>query len=116
MLIQLILTIILAIMLVVTLRRARQGVISWAESALWSMLWIAAAIVILLPQTASVIARLFGVGRGVDIIVYASVTLLFVLVFRLFLTLDRLEQKLTDIVRRDALRDMPAAQEKHNAE
>lgn len=106
MLIQTLLTIVLTAMLVVTLRRAWQGAISWTEGALWSALWIAAGVVVLLPQTASMIASLFGVGRGVDVIVYASVTLLFILVFRLFVTLDRLDQKLTELVRRDALRDL----------
>lgn len=116
MLIQVILTIILAIMLAVTLRRAWQSVISWAEGVLWSALWLAAAIVVLLPQTASLVARVFGVGRGVDVIVYASVTLLFILVFRLFVTLDQLDQKLTELVRHDALRDLSTSQEKHNAD
>jgi hypothetical protein len=61
------------------------------------------AFVILLPDMASVIARIVGIGRGVDLVIYAAITLLFVMVFKVFLTLDRLEQKLTDMVRKDAL-------------
>jgi hypothetical protein len=42
----------------------------------------------------------------VDLVVYASVAGLFFLVFKLFIQHERLERKLTDMVRRDALRDM----------
>lgn len=105
MLIQLLLTAILIAMLLITMRRASQGVIPWPEAVGWSVLWVLAAVVVLLPQTTSIIANLIGVGRGVDVVLYVSITLLFVLVFRLFLTLDRLDQTLTELVRRDALRD-----------
>lgn len=105
MLIQVLLTAIIVFMLFITMRRAYQGIIPWPEAAGWSALWVIAAVVILLPQTTSIIASLIGVGRGVDLVVYVSVTLLFVLVFRLFLTLDRLDQTLTELVRRDALRN-----------
>ena len=103
MFIQIILIALLAVMLSVTVRRARQGVIRWGEAFLWSALWIAAAIMILLPQTTSIIARVAGVGRGVDAIVYLSVTLLFVLVFRAFVLMDKLEQQLTEVTRHQAL-------------
>jgi len=112
MLIQILLTAILVFMLYITMRRAYQGIIPWPEAVGWSVLWVVAAVVILLPQTTTIIANLIGVGRGVDLVVYISVTLLFVLVFRLFLTLDRLDQTLTELVRRDALRD---AKEKEDA-
>ncbi|MEN9558568.1 MAG: hypothetical protein RL141_937 [Candidatus Parcubacteria bacterium] len=106
MLIQLILVLILAGLFVVTVRRAVQGVIPWGEALAWCALWVAAATVVLLPKTTSVIAQLVGVGRGVDAVVYLSITLLFVLLFRVFLTLDRLDQQLTGMVRREALRDL----------
>lgn len=112
MLIQFVLLIILAAVFITTWKRAKQTVISWREAMLWSVLWIVAALVILLPDSTSVVARLFGVGRGVDIVIYASITLLFVLVFKAFLTLDRLERSLTDVVRKEALRELPK-EEKH---
>jgi hypothetical protein len=90
-----------------TWRRAKQNVISRREALVWSLLWMAAAIVVLLPQTATTIANVFGVGRGADFVIYASVVLLFILVFRIFISMEQLERKLTDMVRRDALRDLP---------
>ncbi|MFZ2803601.1 MAG: DUF2304 domain-containing protein [Patescibacteria group bacterium] len=107
MLIQFVLIIILIAVLAMTWRRAKQNVISRREAFLWSVLWIGAGVVIILPQTTTVVAHFFGVGRGVDFILYGAVLLLFVLVFKIFVSLDALERKLTDIVRREALKDMP---------
>lgn len=107
MLIQFVLIAALAIALVVTWRRVMQNVISRREAFVWSLAWIGAGVVILLPQTATVVANFFGVGRGADFIIYGSVITLFFLVFKIFVALDALDRKLTDIVRKDALKDVP---------
>jgi small membrane protein len=108
MLIQFVLVFALLVALLVTWRRARQGVISGREAIFWSVLWIVAGVVILAPQTTTSIAHFFGVGRGVDFVLYASVLALFFLVFKIFLAIDRLERKLTDVVQRDALDHLEA--------
>jgi hypothetical protein len=105
MLIQFVFIAVLVCALTMTWRRATQDVISRREAVAWSVLWFGAAVVILLPQTTTVVANFFGVGRGADFVLYGAVILLFVLVFKLFVAMDSLERKLTDVVRRDALRD-----------
>ena len=107
MLIQFVLIIVLVAALVITWRRASQLVISRREALAWSVLWLGASVVILLPQTTTIVANVFGVGRGADFILYASVVLIFILIFRLFILLEQMERKLTDVVRREALRDLP---------
>lgn len=111
MLIQIVLIAILLVALYVTWKRARQNVIAPIEAILWSLLWIGAGVVIALPQTATLVANFFGVGRGSDFVIYGSVVALFFLVFKIFISLDRVERKITDLVRKDALRDLP---EKHD--
>src|SRR3989338_2823308 len=44
---------------------------------LWSVFWVVVASVVLLPQVTSVMAAWLGVGRGVDLVLYLSVALLF---------------------------------------
>lgn len=105
--IQILLTVALAIALLVTWKRVKEGIIKIREALLWTIVWIAAAVVVISPNTTQIIAEWLGVGRGVDLVLYASVIVLFFLVFKLFTTLDRLDRKLTDIVRKDALRDLP---------
>ena len=107
MLIQLVLILTLLAALLMTWRRLRQDVISRGEAVLWSVLWIGAGFIILQPQTTTLVANFFGVGRGVDFVMYGAVVLLFVLVFKLFVALEVIERKLTDMVRKDALKDIP---------
>ena len=105
-LIQIILILFLLLALVTTWRRQRQHVIRWPEAIAWSLVWVLGAIAVLLPNVTTAIAHLFGVGRGVDFVLYGSVAALFVLVFKLFIEHEKLERKLTELVRRDALRDL----------
>ena len=105
--IQIILVGSLLFALYTTWKRQREAAISRREALAWSLLWVAASAVIILPQTTTEVANLFGVGRGVDLVLYASVAGLFFLVFRLFVSLDKMERQLTDIVRRAALKDLP---------
>jgi len=92
--------------LFVTWKRAGQRVISVREAIAWSVLWIGAGIGIALPWTTTLVANFFGVGRGSDFVLYGSVVLLFVLVFKLFVAFEKQERKLTELVRRDALKDL----------
>ena len=106
MLIQFLLIGILALVLIVTWRRARQRVIPPIEAVAWSLLWIGAIIFVLLPNVTTTIAQFFGVGRGADFVLYGSVVALFLFVFKLFVLHEKLEHTLTEIVRHDALRDL----------
>lgn len=100
----------MAVALYVTWRRVMQNVIRPAEALGWSVVWVGAALVVLAPNITTRLAGVFGVGRGVDLILYASVPVLFMLVFKLFIQHEKMERKLTDFVRREALKGM----EKHD--
>lgn len=97
----------------VTWRRARQRVIGKLEAAGWSVIWILAAVVVMLPNVASSLAQRVGVGRGVDLVMYASVAGLFILVFKLFIQHEKIERKLTEAVRQEALRGLEPPPEKY---
>lgn len=107
MLIQIVFSIVLLLAFAMTWKRAWQQVISRSEAFAWSLLWVVAGIVILLPQTATFVANFFGVGRGSDFVLYGSVIVLFLLIFKIFVALDQYERTLTELVRRDALKDLP---------
>ncbi len=107
MLIQFVLIAVLVIALFVTWRRASQDVISRIEALVWSVVWVGAGVIVLLPQTTTVVAHFFGVGRGADFVIYGSVVALFVLVFKLFISLERMEHTITKLVQHEALKDFP---------
>ena len=71
----------------------------------WTAFWLAVAVVILLPQTATLLANLLGVGRGVDLALYISLVVLFYALFTMSRKVDRLEKSLTDLVREIALKN-----------
>lgn len=106
MLIQFILILGFGLALYVTWKRLYQRVIPLAEALAWSVVWVGGIAVTLIPKITERLASVFGVGRGVDLVVYAAVAVLFFLVFKLFVSLERLERKLTDVVRNDALKGM----------
>ena len=72
----------------------------------WAFFWIFAGVVILKPDTTYVLAGILGVGRGVDAIIYLTVAILFFLVFRIFIRLEKIERNLTKLTRQDSLKNV----------
>lgn len=87
--------------------RRRNRDISNREWLGWSLFWVLAGTAVLLPKTTDLIAGKLGLasGRGVDMIVYISIPLLFYVLFRLIVKIDNLEQNITKITRHLALKD-----------
>ena len=83
--------------------RLKEGVITTRMAFFWFLIWVAALVGITLPATTTKIAEFFGVGRGVDIIVYISLALLFYLVFRIYVMIEDLRHQITYIIREVAL-------------
>lgn len=83
--------------------RAREKIISIQVAFFWTLIWIGAFIIIVLPDTTTRLASYFGVGRGVDVIVYISLALLFYLVFRIFVMIEDIRHEITSLIRIIAL-------------
>ena len=83
--------------------RLRENVISTRVAIFWFLIWIAALVGISLPATTTRIAGFLGVGRGVDIIVYISLALLFYLVFRIYVMIEDLRHQISYLIREIAL-------------
>jgi len=85
--------------------KKRKGDISTKEWLWWSLFWLTGIIATLLPKTTDMLAGKLGLasGRGVDLVVYISIPILFYVCFRLLSKIDHLEQNLTKLVRSIAL-------------
>ncbi len=94
-----------------TLRQFRQGALSIAWLIFWIVFWIVVGYVALSPQTTDVIAKLVGVGRGADFIIYLSLIALFYLMFRLFGKIEDVEREITKLVRKLAIEEIKEAEE-----
>lgn len=86
--------------------RAKEKILSPKTAIFWFLVWTAAAIGIILPKTTESIAQVFGVGRGVDVIVYISLVVLFYLIFRIYVMIEDLRHEITFIVRQVALKNI----------
>ena len=96
--------------------RSKEKVIPVKTALFWVVVWIVAIIGIIHPAVTSSIARFFGVGRGVDVIIYVAISLLFYLVFRIYVMIEDIRREITTIVRSNALNQtQKAITPKHKA-
>ena len=103
MLIQILLIVGFCFAIWITWTRYRQTAISLKEAILWSVLWLGGVAVTLIPKITEHLAYVFGVGRGVDLILYLAVAIQFYLIFKLFINNEKLERILTKLVQDNAL-------------
>lgn len=83
--------------------RFRGGSIHLGALLFWMMVWAVATIVVFSPEQTTEVARILGIGRGVDVIVYSSIALLFYLVFRLHVYLEDIRSEISALIREIAL-------------
>jgi len=88
-----------------TLLRLKKQELRIGEVIVWVVFWLAVAVVAITPQTTDIIAQFVGVSRGIDLLVYISVVVLFFLIFKLIVKLEKIEQSLTKVVRHLSLKD-----------
>jgi len=83
--------------------RWRSHRLALSELVLWVFVFGGILTVVLVPSLSAWLAKLFGIGRGADLVIYGSIVLLFYLVFRIYVQLENIEYKLTTLVREIAL-------------
>ncbi len=77
--------------------------ISFGELVFWLAIWSGLIFVVFFPDYTSFIANLIGIGRGIDVIIYTSIGLLFYLIFRLYVKLEETDRQITQLIREIAL-------------
>lgn len=99
--------VLLAVFLLFALSRAflrlKSGELPLVGFFFWSFVFSLAIVVVLFPELTSIVANRFGIGRGVDIVLYVSVVVLFYLVFRLYIFLEDMQHEITKLVGRIAI-------------
>lgn len=84
--------------------RFKGGSIHLGALLFWILIWTAATIVVFSPEQTTELARLLGIGRGVDVVVYFSIALLFYLVFRLHVYLEDVRTEVSSLIREISLK------------
>lgn len=91
--------------MILVILRYRQRRIGSVASLFWLLLWIGTATVILYPNSTVVIARLLGIGRGTDLVLYISIIVIMYLLFKVYVRLEQVDREMTQIVRAIAMRE-----------
>ena len=100
MVIQIIATIIILIIFYQLIKKFIKDKSSLTKIIFWILFWGRSLIIIWLPkETIDNIGSIFGVGRGIDVLVYLSIILLFYSNFKQTEKIDKLEKEITKLVR-----------------
>lgn len=84
----------------------RGGTIRFGALSFWLLIWGVALIAIFYPEETSKIAQILGIGRGVDIVVYSSIAILFYLVFRLHVYQENIRTEISRLIREISLKNV----------
>jgi small membrane protein len=105
--IQIITTIIVLFLISRVGTRFKKKEINFKEAVAWGVLWFAVGIVVLYPNLADDIASRVGLqtATGIDLVVYIAVGVVFYLVFRILVRIERIERDITKVIRHVALKD-----------
>lgn len=102
--IQIVLILFFLFALVKVIGRYKAGELSLGWFLFWLVFWICAGAAVVRPDSTSVLAEFLGLGRGADLIIYLALALLFYMIFRLNVRLEKIDRQLTKITREDALK------------
>ena len=78
----------------------------WAtrrEGLISALIWIGAAVAVAWPDATTRIAHVFGLGRGVNLLLYCTVVAMIVGFFMVYIRLRRVRRELTLLVRHLAI-------------
>ena len=87
--------------------RFRRGDIRRGPAALWVAVWAAVLVFVASPDLSQDVATVFGVGRGVDLIVYVAIVALLFMQYRTWARQERMDRAITAISREIALKGIP---------
>ena len=90
----------------------RGGTIRFGALSFWLLIWAVALVAIFYPEETTSLARIMGIGRGVDIIVYSSIAILFYLVFRLHVYLENIRTEISQLIREVSLKNVKKGKSK----
>lgn len=93
------------VMIYFALLHFRRGEITPIEMASWALVWATLIVIVFFPDVVRQFAQTFLFARLFDLLVVGGIALCIFMVTRAYLTSRRLEKKLEEYVRKEALKD-----------
>ena len=69
----------------------------------WAIFWSGVLVLIFQQDLVSQVAYMLGISRGVDLVIYISLIIIFFIFYRVLVLLNEVDQKVTKIVRKLAI-------------
>ena len=86
-----------------TFIRFKQRDITSRELIIWAIFWSLVAVATIVPKKTDTFAQWLGVERGADLLVYISIIVLFFMVFKIIVKLEKIDRDITGVVRNVSL-------------
>jgi len=102
-LIQILLVLFFFFAIIRVVSRFRDRELSRGGLVFWLVFWLLAGVVAVWPDTTFIVARFVGITRGADLVVYSSLALLFFMVFKIMVRIERINKNITKLTRKQAL-------------
>jgi len=84
--------------------RKKIGLLGNKAVFFWLFFWLLALVFVWWPNSTTILANKFGIGRGADLVLYASLVVIFYILFRLNVKLEGINRDITKIVRDKTLK------------
>ena len=111
--IQIILSLVFIFAVLRVLARYRSKELTSLTTLGWLLFWVAAGVVVVWPDSTFRLARLVGVTRGADLVVYAALVTLFFIAFRLMVRQEKIQRDITLLTRKVTLENSPNSKDFH---
>jgi len=94
------------VMIYFSLLHYRKGEINKLEEISWVVIWALTIFVVIFPELLRTFAQKFFITRLFDLMVVGGLVLVIAMVARAYVSTKRMEKKLEDLVRREALKKL----------
>lgn len=83
--------------------RFREKNINFKELIFWTLVWASLVVLVFIPGKTDFIARKLGVAKGTDFMFFLSITILYYIVYRIYVKLNEIDKEITILVRKISL-------------
>jgi hypothetical protein len=90
----------------------RRGELNRAEILSWVTIWVATIVIVVFPELLRKFAQAFFITRLFDLMVVGGFVLVIAMVARVYVSTKRMEKKLEDYVRHEALKSIKKKKKK----
>jgi hypothetical protein len=102
---------VLLVLAVITVRAGMRGRVRRRIVVFWLLVWISTGVCAAWPHATVIVARVLGIGRGTDLVLYCSAFITLIGFFYIYTRFRRMDRELTLLIRQLAVRNpvLPAS-------